>query len=598
MNKSRSGKVERVITLRIMKKLFFALSVLAFAVCAIPHARGADISIDFIYDNLSGGNWIDVEGYGYGWQPGIATSDPNWRPYTDGYWAYTDYGWTWISYEDFGWATYHYGNWANLADYGWVWFPGTDLDWGPAWVSWRTGGDYIGWAPLPPPRPGFVYEGQPIGPRVDIEFDIGPQYYNFCDVRFIGEPVLRDRIFPPVQNVTYIENTVNVTNIAVQNNVIYNYGPDYNVVNAYSSRPIQRLAIERQTPTNLTTAVKSGTLTKVQGNKLLVAAPPKIAGASGTVKPPAVKAKVAQPKIEKGWAGVPDKAKLEQKIKTENPRNVPRPTRAAARESGSPPPVGGTSSVGADRGPAGAVGGPAASPGPRGKRGRVAPGATAAPFESGRGRAASENMGPQPNEPAQAGKERNAGIKELEAEREKSPLERGKGRPGAGLGPGVTAPPSGPLGETGAASGGPEGTQPQGKHKGRFERGTPGPGPGRPEGISSEAQQQGADNRLETQRKNLEAQDKLGSAGPRGPQGGYRADSQPGGPGDVGPSNEPRGQGQRERMQREHAQQQQQQQQQRGVPPPGAGQGQGQGQPQSQGGKKRPPKETPAPGPQ
>src|SRR5215471_17076383 len=373
LNKSRSGKVERLIDhFTIMKKLLFAVMMLAFAVSALPQARGEDISIDFIYDNLSGGNWIDVEGYGYGWQPDVATSDPNWRPYSDGYWAYTDYGWTWISYEDFGWATYHYGRWASLADYGWLWFPGDDLDWGPAWVSWRTGGDYIGWAPLPPRGPGVVYEGQPIGVNVDVVFDIGPEYYNFCDVRFIGEPVLRDRIFPPVQNITYITNTVNVTNITVQNNVIYNYGPDYNVVNTYSSRPIQRLAIERQAPTNLGVAVKSGTLTKVQGNKLLVAAPLKIAKASPTVKPPAVKAKVAQPKIEKGWAGVPDKTKLEQKIKTENPKNVPRPTRAAAREAGSPPPALGTS-------PAGAVGGPAASPGPRGKRGRVAPGATQAP---------------------------------------------------------------------------------------------------------------------------------------------------------------------------------------------------------------------------
>ena len=91
--------------------------------------------------------------------------------------------------------------------------PEDDLDWGPAWVSWRTGGDYIGWAPLPPRGPGVVYEGQPIGVNVDVAFDIGPEYYNFCDVRFIGEPVLRDRIFPPVQNVTYITNTVNVTNI-------------------------------------------------------------------------------------------------------------------------------------------------------------------------------------------------------------------------------------------------------------------------------------------------------------------------------------------------------------------------------------------------
>src|SRR5213592_1982639 len=383
-----------------MKKLFFALSMLAFAVSSVPQARGADVSIDFIYDNLSAGNWIDVEGYGYGWQPDLAVSDPNWRPYSDGYWAYTDYGWTWISYEDFGWATYHYGRWANLVDYGWVWFPGEDLDWGPAWVSWRTGGDYIGWAPLPPRGPEVVYEGQPIGANVDVTFDIGPESYNFCDVRFIGEPVLRDRIFPPVQNVTYITNTVNVTNIYVQNNVVYNYGPDYAVVNRYSSRPIQRLAIERQASTNLTTAVKSGTLTKVQGNKLLIAAPQKLAKAPPTAKPLAVKAKVAQPKIEHGWKGVPNRAELEQKIKTENPKNIPPPTRAAAREAGSPEPAPGTSPAGADRGPA-------ATPGPRGKTGRAVPGATQAP-----------SLGVSP-----------------------SPVERGKGRPGARPRPGATAMP-------------------------------------------------------------------------------------------------------------------------------------------------------------
>ena len=78
---------------------------------------------------------------------------------------------------------------------------------------------------LPPRGPGIVYEGQPIGARVDIEFDIGPEYYNFIDARFIGEPVLRDRIFAPSQNVTYINNTVNVTNITVQNNVVVQLRP-------------------------------------------------------------------------------------------------------------------------------------------------------------------------------------------------------------------------------------------------------------------------------------------------------------------------------------------------------------------------------------
>src|SRR5437868_700829 len=312
-----------------MKKILFTVAMLVFGASALQQAR-ADVSIDVFYDNLSGGNWIDVEGYGYGWQPDLAVNDQNWRPYADGYWAYTDDGWTWVSYEDFGWATYHYGRWARLADYGWVWFPGEDLDWGPAWVSWRTGGDYVGWAPLPPRGPGIVYEGQPIGARADIDFDIGPDYYNFIDARFIGEPVLRDRIFAPSQNVTYINNTVNVTNITVQNNVVYNYGPDYNVLSARASRPIQRLKIERQPGADFSAAARSGALTKVQGDRLVVAAPAKISKSAPGVAPPKIKTKVAQPKIEKGWTGVANAAQLKEKNKTEHPKHIPPPTGAAA----------------------------------------------------------------------------------------------------------------------------------------------------------------------------------------------------------------------------------------------------------------------------
>src|SRR6266513_1891719 len=560
-----------------MKKILFALTVLAFVMPALPPARAADVSIDFFYNNLSGGNWIEAADYGYGWQPDVAVSDPNWRPYADGYWAYTDYGWTWISYEDFGWAAYHYGRWASLADYGWVWFPGEDLDWGPAWVSWRTGGDYIGWAPLPPRGPGVVYEGQPIGARVDIEYDIGPQYYNFCDVRFIGEPVLRDRIFPPTQNITYISNTVNVTNITVQNNVVYNYGPDYNVVSSYSSRPIQRLTVEREAATNLSVAAKSGALTKVQGNKLIVAAPPKIAKAPPTVKPAAVKARVAQPKIERGWTGVQNKAELEQKIKTENPKNVPPPSRAAARAGGSPLPA-------AEGSPAEGGAKPPLSPSPRGRAGRVLPGATAttaggspAPFERGK-----PTPGGRPRPGVTAAPPGPAGLSP-------SPSERGRGKPGgrppfpgataspAGA-PGVTAPPppsfrpSPPppehgrpparrLGESPGPAGGNENISPQGRGKAieRERFGTP------PPMGAGEGQRRGGEQRTPPT---------LGQPGgppPAGaPPGEARGARQPG-PGFNQPGGPARA----------------------GVP---ATAEHGQGQPEH--GKKKPEKGTPPPGPQ
>lgn len=523
--------------------------MLALVLPALHQARGQEVSVDFFYNNLSGGNWIEAGDYGYGWQPDVAVNDPNWRPYADGYWAYTDDGWTWVSYEDFGWATYHYGRWARLADQGWVWFPGSDLDWGPAWVSWRTGGDYVGWAPLPPRGPGIVYEGQPIGARVDIDFDIGPDYYNFIDARFIGEPVLRDRIFARSQNVTYINNTVNVTNITVQNNVVYNYGPDYNLLSARSSRPIQRLKIERQQNVDLSTAAKSGALTKVQGDKLFVGAPTKISKSAPGVAPPKIKTKVAQPKIEKGWTGVANAAQLKEKIKTENPKNIPPPTGAAApgRAAGAPSPAVGASPA--------ATGAAPTSPAPfergrgKGKAGRAQPGLTGtptgspagaspAPFERGKrkGRAGelpgvtpggapegqdSQTMpqrGKQMERPdfEHIDKMTNEQMKTAPSERGKRKGPRGEqpqpsltGAPTASpAGPGAPAPqergkpqrgPRGqfgttpapmPPGQTGAAPAAPEATQLPGKHKGQFERGVVSPSPSQPYGGQTGASQE------------------------------------------------------------------------------------------------------------
>jgi hypothetical protein len=439
-----------------MKRTLIALAFFALLLPAARNATAAEVSIDFFYNNLNGGQWIEVADYGYGWQPDLALSDPNWRPYVDGYWAYTDLGWTWISYEDFGWATYHYGRWARLADYGWLWFPGSDLDWGPAWVSWRVGGGYVGWAPLPPRGPGIIYRGEAlVGPAVDIEFDIGPANYNFIDVRYVGEPVLRDRIFAPTQNVTYINQTVNVTNITYNNSTVYNYGPDYNTLSAQSSRPIQRLTVERQS-VDPTTAVKSGSVTKVQGDKLVIAAPPKIHKPTAQVAPPTVKTKVAQAKVEKGWTGVANAEQLKQKIKTENPKQIPPPTRGAAGTAAA------QASPAAPTTPAATAAGAAStagSPAERGKaRGRAAErtqaAATASPLASPGGTAPA----PPP------GKHR-------------------RGRPGEQLG-------GSPAAEAAATAAPPATTQPEeprGKRKGEFERATPGMPEGRPGALPRHA---------------------------------------------------------------------------------------------------------------
>src|SRR2546423_14299072 len=100
-----------------MKRFLIFAAVSAFALTAFQSGR-ADVSVNFFYDNLNGGNWDEVADYVYVWQPDAATS-ADWRPYTDGYWAYTGGGWTWVSYEGFGLVHYHYGALVRLGDYRW-----------------------------------------------------------------------------------------------------------------------------------------------------------------------------------------------------------------------------------------------------------------------------------------------------------------------------------------------------------------------------------------------------------------------------------------------------------------------------------------------
>jgi hypothetical protein len=89
------------------------------------------------------GTWRYENTVGYVWQPYV---DVGWRPFWQGRWAWTSYGWTWIPHERWGWAPSHYGRWGLSTSFGWYWIPGRS--WGPAWVSWASGGDYIGWCPL------------------------------------------------------------------------------------------------------------------------------------------------------------------------------------------------------------------------------------------------------------------------------------------------------------------------------------------------------------------------------------------------------------------------------------------------------------------
>ncbi len=152
-------------------------------------SQGAEANFDYqvFHDRLSPhGRWLHTPDYGYIWRPAIVEQNPQWRPYTIGRWAYTDLGWTWISQEPFGWATYHYGRWVLLRQSGWCWVPGTQ--WAPAWVCWKTGGDYLGWAPLPPESLHWrandwnIYYGRAAG--------ISPRAFSFVRISHIGQSMV------------------------------------------------------------------------------------------------------------------------------------------------------------------------------------------------------------------------------------------------------------------------------------------------------------------------------------------------------------------------------------------------------------------------
>src|SRR5215471_19626550 len=105
------------------------------------------------------GTWIDDPAYGRVWQPAVSIVGADFFPYaTGGHWVLTEFGWTWVSDWDWGWAPFHYGRWTAINHRGWCWVPGTI--WGPAWVHWRAGGGYVGWTPLPPRG---LWVGQPGG---------------------------------------------------------------------------------------------------------------------------------------------------------------------------------------------------------------------------------------------------------------------------------------------------------------------------------------------------------------------------------------------------------------------------------------------------
>jgi len=159
------------------------------------------------------GTWSEQPDYGPVWTPNAV--GPDWAPYSDGYWNWVGpWGWTWVGYEPWGFAPYHYGRW-NRFGWGWGWCPGPFYGrpfYGPAFVGFLGGGfgfgfgfgGGFGWFPL-----GW---GEPFHPW----YHAGGNYWRNVNVHN-----------------TFIRNT-NIINGAGSRNFNYRYAHNANAVTAAS----------------------------------------------------------------------------------------------------------------------------------------------------------------------------------------------------------------------------------------------------------------------------------------------------------------------------------------------------------------------------
>jgi hypothetical protein len=189
-------------------------------------SAAADRGAAYFHDRLArSGEWIDTDEYGPCWYP--TEVGPDWRPYTDGRWVYTiGNGWLWIGAEKWGWATDHYGQWVFLDSHGWVWVPGKQ--WSPAWVVWREGEGYIGWAPMPPAKDGQ----RPLDITRTDSADVPPTAFMFVGQQFIADDHVAAHAEPMTRNVTLLGMTEDATRYQRADGRIFNGGVNVETIDA------------------------------------------------------------------------------------------------------------------------------------------------------------------------------------------------------------------------------------------------------------------------------------------------------------------------------------------------------------------------------
>jgi len=193
---------------------------------AAPYDRGAVTTSQFQRALSPYGRWIRTPEYGLVWIPSRQIVGSDFQPYaTGGDWRYSNAGWTFVSNWNWGWAPFHYGRWYRAPRLGWVWIPGSV--WAPAWVDWRYGDGYIGWAPLPPRRFAAALRYH--------------DYWFFCSVRDMWRPhVWRYR----VRSSPYLFRVaLRARRPVVRGRARWFAGPNPRLIERVTRRPVARVDV-------------------------------------------------------------------------------------------------------------------------------------------------------------------------------------------------------------------------------------------------------------------------------------------------------------------------------------------------------------------
>ena len=192
------------------------------------------VTFEFFEASLSPhGSWFDSASLGRVWHPRVEI--PGWHPYTYGHWVYTDVGWTWVSNYEWGAIPYHYGTWALEPELGWVWVPG--YVWAPAWVVFRRGPSYVGWAPVPP--------SYSIGTSLGVD-DYGADHFAFVRSGHFLAPEIHHHALPVARVRAIFGDTKLVReSLGIENDVVVNRGLDVKRVERIAKTRVEPQAIER-----------------------------------------------------------------------------------------------------------------------------------------------------------------------------------------------------------------------------------------------------------------------------------------------------------------------------------------------------------------